>query len=120
MNPKFKGGRSAALLVINSLTLQVGQMRLKSSAAFPVHVQLEYWPPIKGSEEDPPEPEFLELISATLLSPVYMTTFAGLTLSLDSRLNLLDILDESQYERLTAALLVPSTCLSFDGQSVTL
>jgi hypothetical protein len=121
MNPNFQGGCSTALLLINSLTLQVGQMSLKSSVTFPVHVKLEYWPHVKANSfEEPDEPEFLEVYSVTLLSPLYMTNFTGLTMSLDSRLNLLDILSNYQYERLVAALLQPSTCGAFDGTSVTL
>jgi hypothetical protein len=120
MNPKFKGGQSAALVLVNSLSLSVGQTTMKSHIAFPVRAMLEYWPYIKGCDEEPPEPEFIEIHSLTLLSPLYMTTFAGITLSLDSRINLLDILTDKQYDDVCEALLAPNTCLSFDGQSVTL
>lgn len=120
MNKSYTGGRSTALLLVKSLTIPVGEMKLSAMTPFPMHIELEYWPYQKAADEcEPDEPEFLELISATLLSPIFMTTFSGLTLSLDGRLNVLELLSDSQYNLVTQALLQPDTC-AFDGAGVTL
>ena len=120
MNARFEG-RSTALLLVSSFTLSVGEMKLSTTTPFPLHIELVYWPEVRAKDfEEPDEPEFLELISATLLSPIFMSNYYGLTLSLDGRLNVLELLDDDQYGRVVASLLQPTTCAAFDGKGVVL
>jgi hypothetical protein len=121
MNARFEGGPSTALLIVDSLTIRVGEMKLSCTTPFPLHFEIDYSPAVKGTNwEEPDEPEFLNLISATLLSPIFMSNFSGITLSLDARLNVLELLDDRQYGILWEALLQPNTCAAFDGRGVTL
>jgi hypothetical protein len=123
MNPRFDGGPSTALLIVDSLTLPVGHGGwVKSTLPFPVHIELEYWPKVKRTNEweEPMSDEFLILNDARVLAPQWLTNEKGITVSVDARTNFLELLDEGQYDKMVYALLQPSEGAAFDGKGVAL
>lgn len=118
---KLIEGRNTALVLVSSWTLQVGDgVWLKTAVPFPLSVNLDWYPYVKGDEEEPPQPEYTELLSATLLSPLYLTNSRGVTCSIDSRACVLELLRDDQYDMLVHAVTSHNYCYGFDGKAVTL
>lgn len=99
-------GRSTAMIVVESMTVHIGEgIQLKSPAAFPVWLDLEHWPYIPDTDEEPGEPAFIELLSARLLSPMYLSEGKGFTMSIDPRAELLQLWNDEQYDKVCESLL---------------
>jgi hypothetical protein len=114
-------GRSTRLAFVESLTLTLGECtQVKTLQAFPLSVSLDYFPFCKGDDEEPDTPAFVELLSANVLGPLYLTNYEGISCSIDNRADILSLLSDEAYDKLASAVSARSTCYGFDGKAVTL
>lgn len=91
-------GRMDVLIDKLSLCLNNSDTKIDITNAFYVTVGYYYEDAIKGNEDEPPCDEYLEITSIRVCNPVFFTGYNGVTMTIDNRLELIDVLKEDQVE----------------------
>lgn len=94
---KIQEGRGKTLVLMENLSIEVnGLIHVSYDLNFFLAVDYYYEPELRPLEDDPGCPEFFEVRSVRTLNPMYFSNEGGVTLSIDSRAELLNILTDEQ------------------------
>lgn len=98
---KLRTGQSRVIFTIPRLTLSVGigcEVVNSEFQPFPVSALISFEPYIRGDDEEPTQEEYLEFESIYLLQPLYLNSNLGVSVHVNTDCNLLNVIDEKQYE----------------------
>lgn len=99
--------RMTALIYVKSITFNFADGIQLSTGIHgaTLWVAYLYHKYVPGNAEMPCEEEDVDLLSATLLQPIWLTDSRGITVSIDGRCDVLSILTDAQYEKLEQFIL---------------
>ena len=103
---KTAEGNLSTILRVDTFTLKLeGDVTLKQMKPFFVNVNFEYWAATHSTDfEEPSEPEYIEIQKVSTINDVYLTDSRGVMLHLSSYARMLDLLDETKYNKIVDAI----------------